>query len=106
MTVFYVSLCISVACLFLRLWIVRRLVNFPVKQYIIEVFGKCVAICVLSLIIPLAVHIILPQSFVSIVVVCSLSIIASIVTIYYVGLDGHEKNLFTILPKKRYSIKK
>lgn len=49
MTVFYVSLCISVACLFLRLWIVRRLVNFPVKQYIIEVFGKCVAICVLSL---------------------------------------------------------
>lgn len=106
MTVFYVSLCISVACLFLRLWIVRRLVNFPVKQYIIEVFGKCVAICVLSLIIPLAVHIILPQSFVSIVVVCSLSIIASIVTIYYVGLEGHEKELIHNFAQKTIFHKK
>lgn len=100
MTVFYVSLCISVACLFLRLWIVRRLVNFPVKQYIIEVFGKCVTICALSLIIPLAVHIMLPQSFANIVVVCCLSITASIVTIYYVGLDGHEKELIHNFVKK------
>ena len=39
LTVFYVSLAISVVCLFMRLWIVRRLMPFPVKEYVVRVFG-------------------------------------------------------------------
>ena len=32
MVVFYVSLSISIVCLFMRLWIVRKLMEFPVKR--------------------------------------------------------------------------
>lgn len=97
---FYVSLCISVTCLFLRLWIVRRLVNFPVRQYVTEVIGRCILICILSLIVPLAVHLLLPQSFLNTAIVCCLSIVASLVTIYSVGINSHERDLITKFVKK------
>lgn len=100
LTVFYVSLCISVTCLFLRLWIVRRLVNFPVRQYVTEVIGRCILICILSLIVPLAVHLLLPQSFLNTAIVCCLSIVASLVTIYSVGINSHERDLITKFVKK------
>lgn len=93
MTVFYVSLCISVFCLFLRLWIVKRLVNFPVKKYINEVFAKCVLICIISVIVPLIAHIFLERTFMNVVIVCSLCVFSSVVTIYVIGLDDHEKEL-------------
>lgn len=100
LTVFYVSLCISVSCLFLRLWIVRRLMDFPVKQYITEVIGKCMLICILSLIIPLVTHIILPQSFFNVLIVCCICIFASMATIYAIGLDDNERRLVHKFLKK------
>lgn len=101
LTVFYVSLCISITCLFLRLWIVWRLVNFPVRRYVTEVIGRCILICVLSLIVPLVVHIMLTQSFLNTVIVCCLSIIASLVSIYSVGINSHERGLIHKFVKKK-----
>lgn len=92
-TVFYVSLCISITCLFLRLWIVRRLIGFPIKRYVTEVFAKCILICILSIIIPFIAHIILPQSFLNVVIICCLCIVSSLVFIYGVGLNNQEKEL-------------
>lgn len=100
-TVFYVSLCISVMCLFLRLWIVRRLVGFPVRRYIVEVLARCMLICILALIVPLVAHIILPQSFWNVVIVCCISVVSSMAVIYCVGLERHEKELVhTFINKK------
>ena len=100
-TVFYVSLCISVMCLFLRLWIVRRLVGFPVRRYVVEVLARCTLICILALIGPLVAHIILPQSFCNVVIVCCISVVTSMAVIYCVGLERHEKELVhTFINKK------
>ena len=97
----YVSLCISVMCLFLRLWIVRRLVGFPVRRYIVEVLARCMLICILALIVPLVAHIILPQSFWNVVIVCCISVVSSMAVIYCVGLERHEKELVhTFINKK------
>ena len=106
LTVFYVSLCISTFCLFMRLWIVRRLMNFPVKQYIIQVFGSCVFICVVAMIMPLVAHLLLPECFVNVVIVCLVCVLSTIAAIYALGLTKHERELVVDVIRKKILHKK
>ena len=99
--VFYISLAIAVICLFMRLWIVRRLMEFPVMEYIVKVFGTCLMVCAISLILPLAAHLMLEESFISVVMVCLISLLSSIVGIYFIGMDNKEKQfVWEIINKK------
>lgn len=104
--VFYISLCISILCLFMRLWIVRRLMDFPVKQYIVKVFGSCVIICAIALVIPLIAHLLLSENFINVVAVCLLCIVSTIVTIYGLGLTKHERSLVADMVRKKIFHKK
>lgn len=99
--VFYISLAIAVICLFMRLWIVRRLMDFPVMEYIVKVFGTCLMVCAISLILPLAAHLMLEESFISVVMVCLISLLSSIVGIYFIGMDYKEKQfVWEVINKK------
>lgn len=106
LTVFYVSLCISTFCLFMRLWIIRRLMDFPVKSYIIQVFGFCVFICAVALVIPLTVHLLLRESFVNVVIVCLVCVLSTIITVYGLGLTKHERELVVDILRKKILHKK
>ena len=99
--VFYISLVIAVICLFMRLWIVRRLMEFPVMEYIVKVFGTCMMVCAMSLILPLAAHLMLEESLVSVIMVCLISLLSSMTGIYFVGMDKKEKQfVWDIINKK------
>ena len=101
LTVFYISLAIAVICLFMRLWIVGRLMEFPVMEYIVKVFGTCLMVCAISLILPLAAHLVLEESFISVVMVCLISLLSSIVGIYFIGMDNKEKQfVWEVINKK------
>ena len=101
LTVFYISLCISTLCLFMRLWIVQRLMDFPVKQYIIQVFGSCVMICAVALAVPLTAHLLLSENFLNTIAVCLLCIISTVMTVYGLGLTKHERSLVTGIIRKK-----
>ena len=99
--VFYISLVIAVICLFMRLWIMRRLMEFPVMEYIIKVFGTCLIVCAMSLILPLAAHLTLEESLISVIMVCLVSLLSSMVSVYFIGLDNKEKQfVWDIINKK------
>lgn len=99
--VFYVSLAISVICLFLRLWIVRRLMPFPVKEYIIKVFGSSVLVCAIALIVPLGIYFLLAENIYTVLLVCVLCLISSLISIYYVGLNVSERKFVMDIVKKK-----
>lgn len=101
LVVFYISLIISVICLFMRLWIVRRLMEFPVMGYIVKVFGSCIMVCALSLILPIAIHLIQEESLVSVIIVCVVSLLSSIACIYFVGMDNKEKQFVCDIIKSK-----
>lgn len=101
LTVFYVSLGISTFCLFMRLWIVRRLMNFPVKRYIIQVFGSCVCICIIASLIPLIAYMSLPETFFNVMMICMLCVVSTAVTIYCLGLTKHERGLVMNIIRKK-----
>lgn len=90
-TVFIVSLMIAVICLFIRLFIVKWLINFPFWEYVKQVFGKCFLTALCAIIIPLLVYV-LNFSFCNIeLVICFLTLFSTLVTIYTIGLNSLER---------------
>ena len=83
LTVFYISLIIVILNLFIRLWIVKRLVDFPVWDYVRTVLLTCVLVCVISALIPCIVYELLQEdNFVRFIIVCILSVSSSLFTMY------------------------
>ena len=89
--VFHISIVISTACLFVRLWIVRRLMPFPVKDYAVKVFGNSLLVGALAMILPVALHSLLDASLLGVAAVCLASVLSSCLCIYGIGLDRDER---------------
>ncbi len=103
--VFDISIVISIICLFTRLWIVKRLVNFPVKDYIKNVLLVAIVVTLISIIIPIALHCYLKHSFISTIIVCVSSIVSTLLSIYLIGLKDNEIKFFkTLVMKKIHKI--
>ena len=98
--VFIVSLCASIISLFLRLWIVGRLMPFPKVRYINEVFIKSILIGLIASITPLIMHKLLsPSSFVS-VLICAVCVISTLIVVYIFGITKSERNFLNTIIKK------
>ena len=90
-SVFVVSLLISVLCMFTRLLIVRKLVNFPVKLYIKQVYGRVILVTVFSLILPLILYRSFEVNLWSAIFVCSVCLVSTCISVYSFGLTKHER---------------
>lgn len=99
--VFYISLLISLICLFMRLWIVRRLMFFPVKEYVLKVFGNALLISIISAILPLYVHMQLDENFMNVVLTCLICLISCLLSIWFVGLNKNERYFVDEVVKKK-----
>ena len=102
--VFLISLIISTVALFIRVCIVKHLINsFPAREYIYKVFGISMVISVLSAILPSTLHLILPASFISTVIVVSVSFIFTLLFIYILGMtSGERKAVIGIIKNKMH----
>lgn len=91
--VFEVSLIIATLNLFVRIWIVKRLINFPVWGYIKEVLLICVLVTIISSFLPLLVYHYTEGVFMHFLLVCLLSVASTIITVYYVGMNAKERTV-------------
>lgn len=99
--VFHVSLVISMICFFMRLWIVHRLMEFPVHSYLVQVLGTSILVCFVSLIIPMVVYLWMEEAVFSVLVVCLLCLVSSAVTICGIGMNNGERQfVIGVLRKK------
>ena len=99
--VFVVSLCISIINLFVRLWIVWRLVKFPVKLYIQKIFFRSFFVASLASIIPIFVYSYMSISLFSFLLILILCVVSSLLSIYVLGLSRGEKNVLIQFVKKK-----
>lgn len=89
-----VSIIISQACLTLRLFMLRGLIKLPVKLYLKNVYFNILLVSIVSSFIPIFVkNIIDTDNPVSFVIICVVSILSSVLSIYYIGCDKTEKDL-------------
>lgn len=100
--VFYISLFISTLSLFVRLFIVKYYIkSFPVLNYFFKVFGICILVFFISIILPVTAHFYLEQSLWSMFIICVLSEISVVLAIIIIGLNDNERKfLFHLINNK------
>ena len=99
-SVFYVSLFVSLFCFFLRLFIVRKLIRFSMKQYLQDVVLRCILCGGLTLIAPLWLFYQLDNNFVDFLFVLFTCLISCLVFIWIIGLQKDEKKQLLLFIKK------
>lgn len=80
---FFVDVCV--------IYFAKALADFPVKDYICQVIVKDVLIAVFGAILPVFLHVIMPQSILRTFVVGIVSVIYISFIIYCIGFNSHER---------------
>lgn len=101
-TVFQVSLLISLINLFLRLWIVKRLVDFPVVNYIKQVFTICLLVAAISLVVPLITNHFIGKGLLPFICVCVVCVVSTCMTVYFIGLKANERAFIVNAVKSKF----
>lgn len=90
-TVFVVSLIITICSVFLRLILIKKLVKFSIFLYIKEVILKCILVTIISSVLPLSIKTLFPNKWYISIFICFVCIISTVFTIYCFGLKHEEK---------------
>lgn len=103
---FYVSIIINSISVYLRVYMLSRIIEWDILKYSKEVIFKVLGIVFVSLPFPLFVKHHFEQNLMGFLVISSISIICTISTIWFIGLSCNEKNmikdkLFFLLNKIR-----
>lgn len=103
-SVFMVSEILSSIGFFARLWVVQRLVNFPIRKYLQEVCGKVIFVAIIAGIIPSIIHFTFDQSVIVSLINCLICVLSTIAAIYLIGLTINERTFINSAIKKKLHI--
>lgn len=91
----WVSIFISLVCLFLRLYLLKKLIDFPVNAFLDKVVKIILLISIISSVIPLLVLFNMDESFLRFITIGLLSSVNALASIYFLGLTKNEKKIVT-----------
>lgn len=91
--VFLVQLLITFAAQVVMLFIIRPLIQLSIREYVMEVFIRAGVVSVLAAIPSYLTYRFLPENFWTLLVVCFVSVIVSVLFIYFLGLNKSEKDM-------------
>ena len=90
--VFYVNIVIAIIGMLIRLFINKRLIRFPVWDFLIDVFAKGWVIAFIAGIIPFIVNSLMDRNLLTLFVVSIISLISISVIVFFVGITHNEKD--------------
>lgn len=79
---------------FIRLATLKRLMGFPIWLFVRSVFGRIGPCSVLMFLVPGLVVVFMQPSFLRLLTVCVVSLLWSVLCIYYVGMEKNEQRFF------------
>lgn len=91
----YVNIVISIVALSFRLYLVWKLLEFPILRFIQEILLKNIVIVLLSLTIPLFIRYNMDENIVRLFILVSITVIWNSIIIYSIGLHKSEKAIVT-----------
>lgn len=100
-SVFYVSLIISILCNSLRLILVKKLIHFSIRTYMKDVVLKCLLCGILSLIIPIWVYYQMKNDYMGFIIVSFVCLFSCILMIWFIGICKEEKAMLLQFIKKK-----
>lgn len=90
--VFAVHLAMECVAQLARIKITGRLIGYSFSVYIKDVLIRIVSTGTIAVILPIAIYISLPDSWFKFFVVCSVCVISTLLTVFYVGLSKVERD--------------
>ena len=93
--VFCLHILVNIIAQVARLLIVRPMISLSLKEYVKKVVFPCFYVTILALPIPLMIKLILPDSFVSSIMIMIVSLFCSFICIYYCGMSLNEQKFVT-----------
>lgn len=104
-TIFYV---VSIAVYFILIWIrnyyAQKLLGFSILNFTKMVFLPIVWCAIVASLIPLLIYIIMPDGWIRLVVLIFASIICTSITVLYLGMTKHEREIIVNAIKNRLHI--
>jgi O-antigen/teichoic acid export membrane protein len=89
--VFIINLCMVFLCLFIRVYIVKSMISFSMRDYLRDVLSPIIIVMLTSSILPLTVYHIMDDSMFRFFAVGFISLLMNIISIYHWGLNSKEK---------------
>lgn len=87
----YVYLALVIILQGIRIWYVCRSVNLSIRKFLTKVLAICLAVLILSSIIPTALHLILSPSILTTILVGGVSVVCVILSTLYIALTASER---------------
>lgn len=88
-----IAIIISQLCLFARLWFLRGMVKLSAMDYLKKVYMNVIVVTIISLILPFLCYISVPHPIIRFFSLCIVSVISSLLSIYYLGCSCEERKL-------------
>jgi O-antigen/teichoic acid export membrane protein len=93
--VFYTSIIIIFIIFLVRLFIVRGLLNFSLRKFIIQVFYPITLISIVSTLFSFYINTLLPENFISLCILILVTFMTSSLLMFFIGID--EKHRVVII---------
>lgn len=100
-TTMYIAMGVSGVCLFLRLWLLRKMVDLKINEYLQKVILSIILVSIISYILPLFLIFTFEEGLLRFLIVSGTSVFASIGTIYLVGIAQNERLLINQFLKNK-----
>ena len=99
--VYYVSLSVMIINQIVVTFVARKVFPFSLREYLRKVILPCIAILLLSPIIPIILHNIMATSFVKLLIICIISVIIVLSLAFMIALDKDEKTILMSFIRKK-----
>lgn len=100
-SVFIISLVLSVISMLIRLFITKKQLGIPFRKYIKQVVLRSFMVAFLAAILPVWIHMTMPQSWFTTIIVGGACMVCSIISAYLIGLDKKERQAATTFVKSK-----
>lgn len=90
---FYTLIIIYFISIFVRLWVLKELVDFPIVSYLKKVLLKLFLVSIFSVLIPVIIKYFMNEGWLRFLTLVISSIVSILIIVYYIGLTSNEKNL-------------
>lgn len=87
----YVNIIISIIALSFRLYLVWKLLEFPVKTFIREILLKNIVVILLTLALPLFIRYYMDEKIIRLVIIVFVTIIWNSIIVYSIGFNSSER---------------
>lgn len=94
-SVFIVHFCIECIAQFARMFMLRKLINLPMDQYLTNIYIPVILVVAVSCIAPFWVHSTMNEGFVRFLAVGTTCVVCVVAAVYSLGLRSSERSLIT-----------